>query len=199
MIPSRLVLATANRGKVEELASLVREWGSIEVLSLADLPGFVLPPEDGETYAANAVAKAVAAARASGLPALADDSGLEVDALGGAPGVRSARWAGAAATDADRVGVLLQALRDAPPGARGARFRCVVALAWPEGPVETAEGECSGRIAARPDGVSGFGYDPIFVPDELRTTFAAAPPAAKARLSHRARAMRALGARLRHA
>jgi XTP/dITP diphosphohydrolase len=197
MIPDRIVLATRNRGKVEELAALAREWGPVETRSLDDCPAVVLPPEDGDTYAANAVAKASVVARRTGLPALADDSGLEVAALGGAPGVRSARWAGTDATDAERVACLLDALRDVPPPARTASFRCVVALAWPDGRVDTAEGECRGRIAAAPEGGAGFGYDPVFVADELRVAFAAAPAAVKARVSHRARAMRALGARLR--
>src|SRR5262249_26406817 len=133
---------------------------------------------------------------ATGLPALADDSGLEVDALDGAPGVRSARWAGPGATDAERVARLLVALAGVPMARRTARFRAVVALAWPDGAIVTAEGTVSGRIVEIRAGRGGFGYDPVFLADELDTTFAAASPAAKGRLSHRARAMRALGARL---
>jgi XTP/dITP diphosphohydrolase len=196
MIPPRLVLATGNPGKVDELAALVGEWGAVEILSLADFPGVTGPEETGTSYAENAALKARAVARATGLPALADDSGLEVEALGGAPGIRSARYAGRAASDAERVAHLLAAMADVSPAARRARFRCVVALAWPDGRAVSAEGACDGRIATVPSGAGGFGYDPVFVADDLGMTFAAAAPADKARLSHRARAVRALGARL---
>ena len=191
MIPSQLVLATANPGKTRELRALVGEWGPIDVRSLADFPDVRLPEEDGATYADNAVLKARAVATATGLPALADDSGLEVEALSGAPGVRSARFA---PSDAERIARLLEVLRDAED--RRARFRCVVALAWPDGRLEQAEGACTGRIAERTIGAGGFGYDPLFVADELGRTFAAATAEEKARVSHRARAVRALGERL---
>jgi XTP/dITP diphosphohydrolase len=191
VIPSRLVLATANPGKARELRELVEAWGALDVRSLADFPDVVLPEEDGATYAENAMLKAHAVAEATRLPALADDSGLEVDALSGAPGVRSARFA---PSDAARIARLLDALRGV--GDRRARFRCAVALAWPDGRTESAGGACSGWIAERPDGAGGFGYDPIFVSDELGRTFAAATAEEKARVSHRARAVRALGARL---
>jgi len=193
MIPPRLVLATANRGKLEELRALVAEWGAAEVLSLADFPGVSGAEETGRSYLENALAKAGAVASATGLPALADDSGLEVEALGGAPGVRSARYA---PTDAARVARLLAELASVPRARRRACFRCVVALAWPGGAAVTAEGTCRGRIAIAPSGGGGFGYDPVFVADELGCSFAAAPPAEKQRVSHRARAARALGARL---
>jgi XTP/dITP diphosphohydrolase len=191
MIPDRLVLATANPGKIAELAALVEEWGPVETQGLDTLAGVVLPPEGETSYAENAVAKARAVALASGLPALADDSGLEVDALGGAPGVLSARLA---ATDGERIATLLARLANASD--RRARFRCVVALAWPDGRVETAEGACAGVIAESPVGRGGFGYDPIFLADELGHTFAEATAAEKARVSHRARAVRALGRHL---
>src|SRR5581483_9891608 len=129
--------------------------------------------------------KARAVAAATGLPALADDSGLEVEALDGAPGVRSARWA---PTDGARLAKLLDALRDVPPPRRGARFRCVVVLAWPDGRSEAAEGTCAGQVALSPAGSTGFGYDPVFVADELGCTLAEAGPEAKQRVSHRARA-----------
>ena len=193
MIPPRLVLATANRGKVEELRALVAEWGPVEVLSLAAFPGVTCPEERGGAYAENALAKARAVAAASANPALADDSGLEVEALGGAPGVRSARWA---PTDAARVARLLAELAGVPRAARRACFRCVVALAWPGGDAVTGEGTCRGWIATVASGGGGFGYDPVFVADELGCSFAAAAPADKQRMSHRARAMRVLGARL---
>jgi XTP/dITP diphosphohydrolase len=191
VIPSRLVLATANPGKIRELHALVGAWGAIDVRSLAEFPDVRLPEESGLTYADNALLKARAAAAATKLPALADDSGLEVDALAGAPGVRSARYA---PSDAERIARLLAALERIED--RRARFRCVVVLAWPDGRTESAEGVCAGRIAERPDGAAGFGFDPIFVSDELGRTFAAATAGEKGRVSHRARAVRALGASL---
>ena len=191
MIPERLVLATANPGKIAELRALVGEWGPVETQGLDTLGGVVLPPESEVSYAENAVAKARAVTLASGLPALGDDSGLEVDALGGGPGVRSARLA---ATDGERIAALLARLANARD--RRGRFRCVVALAWPDGRVETAEGTCAGVIVEAPVGRGGFGYDPIFLADELGHTFAQATAAEKARVSHRARAVRALGRRL---
>ncbi len=197
MIPERLVLATGNRGKVAELRALVHEWGNVEVLGLDAFPGVTCPPETGTRYEENACLKARAVAQATGLPALADDSGLEVDALGGAPGVHSARYAGDGAGDAERVRKLLGALVAVPAGARGARFVCVVALAWPDGRVETGAGEVRGRIAGTAAGEGGFGYDPVFVPDGLGCTFAETAAEQKAILSHRARAVRALGAGLR--
>ena len=196
MIPARLVLATANPGKVNDLRAAVAEWGSIDVLSLDAFPGVACPEENDTSYVENAVLKARTVAAATSLPALGDDSGLEVDALGGAPGIRSARWA---PTDAERIQRLLTALHDVPERARGARFRCVIALAWPDGRVETAEGACPGRIAVARSGSGGFGYDPVFVSDDLGTTFAAASDADKRRVSHRARAMRALAEQLRSA
>jgi XTP/dITP diphosphohydrolase len=193
MIPPRLVLATANPGKVEELRALVAEWGTVEVLSLAAFPGIACAAETGRTYEENALLKAQAVAAATAVPALGDDSGLEVEALGGAPGLCSARYA---PTDAERVARLLGALAAVPRAGRRARFRCVVALAWPGGRTVTAEGACDGSIATAPSGTAGFGYDPVFVADELACTFADASDAAKHQVSHRARAVRALGARL---
>ena len=191
MIPERLVLATANPGKIAELRALVGEWGPVETQGLDTLGGVVLPPEGEASYAENAVAKARAVTLASGLPALGDDSGLEVDALGGGPGVRSARLA---ATDGERIATLLARLANTRD--RRARFRCAVALAWPDGRVETAEGTCAGAIVEAPVGRGGFGYDPIFLADELGHTFAQVTAAEKARVSHRARAVRALGRHL---
>jgi XTP/dITP diphosphohydrolase len=191
MIPSCLVLATANPGKVAELRGLVRELGAVDVRTLGDFPGLELPAEHGVTYAENAAAKARAVAATTGLPALADDSGLEVDALAGAPGVRSARFA---PSDGERIATLLAALGGVTD--RRARFRAVVVLAWPDGREVQAEGLCTGSIAESPDGRGGFGYDPVFVADDLGHTFAAATPDEKARVSHRARAVRTLGAKL---
>lgn len=196
MTPARLVVATANPGKLAELRELVGEWGSVDTLSLADFPAVTLPDEDGGSYRENAVLKARAVAAATGLPALGDDSGLEVAALDGGPGIRSARWAGPEATDATRVERLLALLEGVPDAARGARFRCIVALAWADGRLLTAEGEVAGAIASAPRGAGGFGYDPVFVAAELGRTFAEATVEEKRRTSHRARALRALGARL---
>lgn len=193
MAPAELVLATANPGKVRELRRLVGEWGPIAVRSLVDWPRVVLPPEDGATYEDNAVVKARAVVAATGLAALADDSGLEVAGLGWGPGVRSARYA---ATDEARIERLLAELRGKPEAAREARFVCVVALVWPGGRVDTAAGECRGRIVEAGRGEGGFGYDPVFVADELGVTFAEASPAEKEAVSHRGRAVRALGERL---
>ena len=196
MIPSVLVLATGNLGKTAELGALVAEWGPVEVRSLRDHPGVTLPEETGATYEVNAALKARAVAAATGLPALADDSGLEVDALGGAPGVRSARYG---ASDAERIARLLAALAGRPTAERTARFRCLVVLAWPDQRVVAAEGVSEGVITDAPSGAGGFGYDPVFLSSELGRTFADATPDEKALVSHRARAMRALGATLRGA
>lgn len=193
MIPPALVLATGNRGKVAELGALVAEWGRVAVRSLVEFPAVVLPEETGATYEENATLKARAVAAATGLPALADDSGLEVDVLGGGPGVHSARYG---ASDGERIARLLAALAGRSTSERVARFRCVVVLAWPTGAVVTAEGICEGTITDAPAGSEGFGYDPVFRSTDLGRTFAEASGLEKARVSHRARAIRALGARL---
>jgi XTP/dITP diphosphohydrolase len=185
-----LVLATANPGKVRELAPLVAEWGPLAVRSLADVGAVELPEETGDTYEANAVLKARAVAIATGLPALADDSGIEVDALDGRPGVFSARYGDSEASRNER---LLTELRGVAEGRRTARYRAAVALAWPDGAVVTGEGTCEGRIAEAPRGTAGFGYDPLFVATELGRTIGESSAEEKARVSHRARAMRALG------
>jgi XTP/dITP diphosphohydrolase len=195
----RWVLATGNRGKLAELRSLLGDAGlDLEVVPQTDL-GIGPAAEDGVTFVENALAKARHAARASGLPAIADDSGLIVDALGGEPGVRSARYAGEAADDRANVAKVLDALRPVPEGERGARFVCVlVALDSADDPAPViASGEWRGRIAAQPRGSSGFGYDPIFVDPATGQTAAEIGPAAKNRVSHRARALAALAAGLR--
>ncbi len=148
-----------------------------------------VPPEGGESFQENSCRKARAVAKASGHLALADDSGLEVDALGGRPGVLSARFGGPQATDPDRNALLLEMLRDIPSDRRTARFRCVVAIAEPAGRVRVAEGICEGRIAAAARGIHGFGYDSIFEVPSLGKTFAEVSPEVKNRLSHRAQAM----------
>jgi len=194
MIPGRLVLASGNAGKVRELEALVREWPeAVQVCSLTDFPDVTLPDETGATYEENACLKAAAVSAATGLAALADDSGLDVDALGGAPGVRSARYG---RDDADRITKLLAALDGRSAATRTARFRCVTVLAWPDGRLAVGEGVVEGVITEAPVGDGGFGYDPVFRSIELGRTFAEVSAGAKAGVSHRARAMRALGERL---
>jgi XTP/dITP diphosphohydrolase len=187
-------VATGNAGKLAELRALLAEL-PLGVAGLGDFPPLCLP-EEGDDYAANAAAKARAAAQALGHPALADDSGLEVAGLGGAPGPRSARFGGPGLDDAGRTALLLRELSARPGADRRARFVCAAALALPGGALRSAFGSCAGRIAETPRGRSGFGYDPVFVPDEQATpggfTLAELGPEAKARISHRGRALRAL-------
>jgi XTP/dITP diphosphohydrolase len=195
----KLLFATRNQGKIKELSELLAGVPQLELLSLSDVPAVGLIEETGETFADNATLKARGAMQASGLVALADDSGLEVDALGGAPGVHSARYGGEGATDAQRNEKLLRELRDVADSARSARFRCVIALIRPEFPseVELFEGCCEGRIGREPRGGAGFGYDPLFVPQGLDLTFAELSAEQKNRMSHRGLAMREAGRRLR--
>ena len=194
-LPRRLVVATTNRGKLAEVTALLLPR-AVEVVSVDSvLPGWTIE-ENGVTFEANARAKAVDAARRTGLPALADDSGLEVTALGGAPGVRSARYAGEHATDAENVARLLGALRDVPDGARQAAFRCALALAWPDDALLEVEGRCEGTIARAPRGAGGFGYDSVFVDPTSGRTFAELDAAEKNTRSHRGRALAALCTRL---
>jgi XTP/dITP diphosphohydrolase len=187
----KLLVATNNPGKVREYEELL-DGQPVEITFPAH-EGLVLQVEEsGNTFEENARIKALAYARASGLLTLADDSGLEVDALGGAPGVQSARYAGPGTSDADRYRKLLAALEGVPAGRRSARFRCVVALAHPDGTVQTADGTCEGEIGFAPRGEHGFGYDPVFVVDGCGgRTMAELPPEVKNRISHRARAVQA--------
>ena len=184
----RLVLATLNPDKARELGALLGDI-PFEVLSLSSLPGAALPAEGDESYRANALAKARAVARASGGFALADDSGIEVDALGGRPGVRSARYGGPGLSDSERCATLLSELKDVPQERRTARFRCVVALASPDGREEAVEGVVEGIITDAPRGTGGFGYDPLFFYPSLGRTFADLDPSVKNRVSHRGRAL----------
>jgi len=186
----RLVVASANAGKVREIEALLAPW-PIDVRSLAACPPVVLPDE-GTDYAANAVAKARAVAEQLGECAIADDSGIEVEALGGRPGPRSARYGGAGLEDADRVARLLAELGDRPPEERGARFVCWAALVHPDGRVAVVEGVCPGRILDAPRGSGGFGYDPIFRPEGYEVSMAELPAAVKDAISHRGRAIRRL-------
>ena len=201
----RLVIATRSEHKLRELRELLR-LERAELVSLDDLGIEGEPVEDGETFETNAAIKARFAVRATGLPSLADDSGLEVDALGGGPGVRTRRYAGEDATDQDNNSKLLAALDGMPPERRGARYVCVLALALPDDtgarggqPVALARGTCRGRIAAAPRGTGGFGYDPIFEPDQEPPggrTLGLWSPAEKHAISHRARAARRMAPRL---
>jgi XTP/dITP diphosphohydrolase len=185
-----LLVATNNPGKVREFRELLH---GLRLVTPAELGLEVRVDETGETFAANAGLKARAFAEAAGLVALADDSGLEVDALGGTPGVLSARYGGPGLDDQGRYRLLLQALERFPePEARRARFRCVVAAAAPDGRFCQAEGTCEGVITPRPVGTGGFGYDPVFYLPEYDRTMAEVEPVLKNRLSHRAAAVTAL-------
>lgn len=190
----RILIATRNEGKlreyVEMLGDLTAGGEPVELVMLEGLGIEGEVEETGATFEENAVLKAVAYARESGLLTLADDSGLEVEALGGAPGVHSARYAGPGASDADRYRKLLGELQGLPPDERAARFVCAVAVSTPAGVVSTAEGTINGRIALEPRGTQGFGYDPVFYIPGLRMTMAEAGPEVKNRLSHRAEALR---------
>ncbi|HEU0017353.1 MAG TPA: RdgB/HAM1 family non-canonical purine NTP pyrophosphatase [Methyloceanibacter sp.] len=187
---TRLVIASHNEGKVREIADLLAPFG-IDVVSAGKL-GLPEPDETGSTFGENAALKAVAAAKGSGLPALADDSGLEVEPLGGEPGIHSARWGGAArdfGLAMERVHRELDA-----SGAKDltANFTCALALAAPGGDVQVHEGKVFGTIAWPPRGTRGFGYDPIFVPEGYKETFGEMQPRLKASISHRARAFEKL-------
>lgn len=183
----RLLIATRNPGKLKEYEQLLA--GLPVTLTYLSGEGIAHEVEEtGETFADNAIHKAEEYARISGLLTLADDSGLEVDALDGEPGVHSARYAGPRATDEDRYQVLLERMRDVPWEERGARFRCVIAVAEPEGGVWTTEGTCEGVIALAPKGEHGFGYDPVFYLPDQEKTMAQLAPEVKNRMSHRARA-----------
>jgi XTP/dITP diphosphohydrolase len=191
---TKLLVGTNNPGKVQEYEELLSDLpGTLEITFPAQ-EGLALDVEEsGDTFEENARIKALAYAQASGLPSLADDSGLEVDALGGAPGVHSARYAGPASNDVDRYRKLLDALSDVPAGQRAARFRCVVALALPDGTLHTAGGTCEGEIGFAPRGEHGFGYDPVFIVAGYNgQTLAELPPDVKNEISHRARALAAI-------
>jgi XTP/dITP diphosphohydrolase len=192
-LPTHWVLATSNRGKAAELTSLLAEAGlGLRVTAQSEL-GVQAPPETGVTFVENALLKAQHAARATGLPAIADDSGLVVDALGGAPGVRSARFAGDDADDSANVAKLLASLAQAP-GDRRARFHCVlIALGHPEDAAPLiASGSWEGTITHAPQGNGGFGYDPVFFDPKLQRTAAELDSAHKNQVSHRGSALRRL-------
>lgn len=185
---SKLVIASHNKGKVREIGELLEPFG-VETISAGelDLPE---PVEDGETFIANAEIKALAAAKASGLPALSDDSGLEVHGLEGAPGIYSARWAGPGKDFAVAMQAVIDKLGGNPD--RGANFTCALTLAWPDGHMESFEGKVFGTLINQMRGDKGFGYDPIFVPEGHSVTFAEMEPAEKHAMSHRADAFNQL-------
>ncbi len=187
MLARVVVAATSNPGKVREFRTLLGDL-PCEILAL-ERPAAVRFPAEGTDYAANALAKARAVAEQLGEWALADDSGLEVTALGGAPGPLSARYGGAGLDDAARVAHLLAALEGRPEAQRGARFVCVAALVAPSGECRVSRGECPGQILLSPRGSGGFGYDPVFLPDGFTQAMAELAPEDKNRISHRGQAM----------
>ena len=185
-----LVLATRNEGKLRELARILGT--DVKLAGLDAFPGAPDVPETGATFEANALLKARAIAAWTGLPAVADDSGLCVDALNGMPGVLSARWAGQHGADQANLNLVLAQVADVPDGRLGARFVCAAALADPAGGETVVTGELAGRLVRVPRGTGGFGYDPIFVPAGFDLTTAEMTPEAKDAISHRGRAFRAL-------
>ena len=195
-IPSRLVLATGNAGKLREMREILGPW-QVEVRSLAEFTASAAD-EAGLTFVENALLKARFAAQAAGLPAIADDSGLEVDALHGAPGIYSARYAGPGCDDAANNARLLRELEAVPDAGRGARYRCaMVYLRWPEDPAPVvAQAAWEGRIGRTPRGNGGFGYDPLFLVEDGVRSAAELAPADKNQRSHRGQALRALVAAL---
>jgi XTP/dITP diphosphohydrolase len=190
---TRLFLATRNPGKAEELQEILGPHG-FAVVGPDRIRQLAAPVEDGSTFRANAVKKALHYSRLVDLPVLADDSGLEVDALDGRPGVRSARLGGPSASDADRVRLILSQLERVPWEDRTARFRCVIAIAWQDEVLEEFEGAVEGRIAFEPAGAAGFGYDPIFYHEVMGRTFSELTSEEKHSVSHRGQALeRAVG------
>jgi XTP/dITP diphosphohydrolase len=190
---AKLVLATRNAAKLAELSRILAD-GNVpaDLVTLDDYPQMPEVAETGPTFAENALLKARAAAAFTGLPAIADDSGICVDALNGMPGVLSARWSGGHGDDEANLRLVLSQLADVPPGQRGAHFACAAALVLPSGSEHVTEGAVHGSLTDAPRGTNGFGYDPIFVPDSSELTTAEMDPAEKDKISHRARALRAL-------
>ena len=186
-----LVLATRNQGKIREFKELLKD-APIELRSLNDFGPIPEAVEDGETFDDNAYKKALFTAKVLGLPAIADDSGLEVEALDGAPGVFSARYAGEKASDQDNIAKLLTEMKG--KSNRKAAFACVISIAVPTGPALTYEGRCEGEILTAPRGDGGFGYDPVFFYPPLGQTFAEIPMAEKNKISHRGKALAELAA-----
>ncbi|MEV0312937.1 RdgB/HAM1 family non-canonical purine NTP pyrophosphatase [Nonomuraea fuscirosea] len=185
----RIVLATRNAGKIAELRRIL---SGFDVVGLEEFPAIGEVAETGVTFEENALLKAHAVAKGSGLPAVADDSGLCVDVLNGMPGVFSARWAGSHGDDRANLDLLLAQISDVPAGKLSAHFACAAALALPSGEHRVVEGTLPGRLVTTPRGSNGFGYDPIFVPDGDERTTAEMPPEEKDAISHRGRAFRGL-------
>ncbi len=185
----KLVIATKNRNKIAEIQDKFSGIPGLEMIPLTDFPDPPDVAEDGATFAENAIKKALAAAGHTGHAAMADDSGLVIDALDGRPGVLSARYGGEGATDAERNRKILVEMAEIQEGERGARFVCVIAIAFPGGVAWSAEGVCEGMIARRMRGEHGFGYDPIFYLPDRGRTMAELPLDEKNRISHRARAL----------
>jgi XTP/dITP diphosphohydrolase len=191
--PPRLVVATRNPGKIREILRICADWPVEWVTGEMDWPDV---EETGESYLDNALLKARSVAAATEEAALADDSGIEVDALGGAPGPRSARYAGVGATEEGKLRALIRAVAGVPGSGRTARYRAVAAVAWPDGKETWAEGVCEGALRTKPAGSNGFGYDPLFEPVGLDRTMAELSPEEKDRISHRGRALRGLRTQL---
>jgi XTP/dITP diphosphohydrolase len=189
----KLLIASGNAKKVVELRRLVAQAGlSLDVVGLADEPPYEEPAEDGDTFEANALIKARAGTAVTGLPTLADDSGIEVDVLNKMPGVRSARWAGPGASDTDNLELLLRQIADVEPARRRGRFVCAMALVRPNGTEEVLRRTMEGVVIDAPRGGNGFGYDPIFVTDGHSVTNAELSPDEKDAVSHRGQAVRAM-------
>lgn len=189
----RLLLATRNAGKLAELRRLLADAvPGVEVVGLGDVPEYPEAPETGATFAENALLKAREAVQHTGLPAVADDSGITVDALNGMPGILSARWSGRHGDDDANTALLLAQLADVPDERRGAAFVCAAALVTPQGAAQVLEREWRGSVIREKRGSNGFGYDPVFVPEGLSVTSAELPPAEKDATSHRGRAFSAL-------
>jgi len=182
-----IVLATRNSGKIREFQQLLKTF-PVEIKGLSDFGPIPEVEEDGETFDDNAYKKALFTAKALGLPAIADDSGLVVEALDGAPGVQSARYAGENATDRENIDKLLMEMKDRDD--RQAAFQCVISIAIPSGPALTYEGRCEGQITQEPKGASGFGYDPVFFYPEFNKTFAELSSEEKNQVSHRGKALK---------
>jgi XTP/dITP diphosphohydrolase len=198
-LPARLAIASRNPGKIREILAICASWPVRWTTADDDPREWPIVEETGSSYVENAALKARAVAAVTGLPALADDSGIEVDALDGRPGIHSARFAGERATDEENLARLVDAVRNVPEGGRTARYRCVALAAWPGEWFAYAEATCEGRLLLAGRGEGGFGYDPVFVPTGEFRTMAELPPAEKDRISHRGRAFRALERALREA
>jgi XTP/dITP diphosphohydrolase len=194
--PPEVAIASRNPGKIREILAICAGWPVKWRTADARAEGWPDVLETGETYLENARLKARATSEALGVPALADDSGIEVDALGGAPGPLSARFAGEHATERENLQKLIALIRPVPAPGRGARYRCVAALLYPDGTEIVGEGRCEGTLIDDPRGSEGFGYDPIFVPAGRTETMAQLDADEKDRISHRGRALRALATRL---